>query len=138
MSISRANIGRESGDQRLTKLNPITVILEPNGGLRIFLPTYASWLNWIEPEFTVLRYFALGGTDHHTHAWQREMIDKYICWRNTRAQPKTSFARTQSSARLQDQHCLTRHWQARGEPTAEPTAPDIGLHQAAVSVCKRS
>jgi hypothetical protein len=21
-----------------------------------------------------LRYFALGGTDHHTHAWQGEMI----------------------------------------------------------------
>ena len=35
----------------------------------VFLPTYASWLNWIEPEFAALRYFALSGTDHHTHAW---------------------------------------------------------------------
>jgi hypothetical protein len=26
---------------------------------RVFLPTYASWLNWIiEPEFAALRYFA--------------------------------------------------------------------------------
>jgi hypothetical protein len=23
----------------------------------VFLPTYASWLNWIEPEFAALRYF---------------------------------------------------------------------------------
>ena len=58
----------------------------------VFLPTYSSWLNWIEPEFTALRYFALNGTDHRTHAWQGEMIDKYMRWRNARAQPKTNFA----------------------------------------------
>jgi transposase len=58
----------------------------------VFLPTYSSWLNWIEPEFAALRYFALNGTDHHTHAWQGEMIDRYMRWRNARAQPKTSFA----------------------------------------------
>ena len=22
----------------------------------VFLPTYSSWLNWIEPEFAALRY----------------------------------------------------------------------------------
>ena len=58
----------------------------------VYLPTYASWLNWIEPEFAALRYFVLGGTDHHTHAWQGEIIDRYMRWRNARAQPKTSFA----------------------------------------------
>jgi DDE superfamily endonuclease len=58
----------------------------------VFLPTYASWLNWIEPEFAALRYFAMNGTDHRTHAWQGEMIDRYIRWRNAHAQPKTSFA----------------------------------------------
>jgi transposase len=58
----------------------------------VFLPTYASWLNWIEPEFAALRYFALNGTDHHTHAWQGEMIGAYMRWRNARAQPKTDFA----------------------------------------------
>ena len=58
----------------------------------VFLPTYSSWLNWIEPEFAGLRYFALGGTDHRTHAWQGEMIDKYMRWRNARAQPKRNFA----------------------------------------------
>ena len=51
----------------------------------IFLPTYSSWLNWIESEFAALRYFALGGTDHRTHAWQGQMIDRYMRWRNTRA-----------------------------------------------------
>jgi hypothetical protein len=58
-----------------------------------FLPTNASWLNWNESELTALRYFTLSGTDHHTHAWQGQMIDRYIRWRNARAQPKTDFAR---------------------------------------------
>ncbi|MFJ2175671.1 transposase [Streptomyces sp. NPDC087851] len=34
----------------------------------VFLPTYGSWPNWIEAEFAALRYFALNGTDHRTHA----------------------------------------------------------------------
>jgi hypothetical protein len=58
----------------------------------VFLPTYGSWLNWIEAEFAALRYFALNGTDHHTHDEQNAAIDSYIRWRNARAQPKTGFA----------------------------------------------
>ncbi|CCH19889.1 Putative transposase [Micromonospora lupini str. Lupac 08] len=34
----------------------------------MFLTTCSSWLNWIEAEFAALRYFALNGTDHRTHA----------------------------------------------------------------------
>jgi len=33
----------------------------------VFLPTYASWLNWIEAHLAALRYFALNGTDHRSH-----------------------------------------------------------------------
>ncbi|MFH8573220.1 transposase [Streptomyces sp. NPDC017993] len=33
----------------------------------VFLPTYGSWLRWIESDFAALRYFALNGTDHRTH-----------------------------------------------------------------------
>jgi len=58
----------------------------------VFLPTYSSWLNWIEPEFAALRYFALNGTDHRTHAEQGDAIARYLCWRNARAQPKRDFA----------------------------------------------
>jgi transposase len=58
----------------------------------VFLPTYSSWLNWIEPEFAALRYFALNGTDHRTHAEQGDAIARYLRWRNARAQPKTNFA----------------------------------------------
>ena len=58
----------------------------------VFLPTYGSWLNWIESEFAALRYFALNGTDHRSHAEQNAAIAGYIRWRNTRAQPKTNFA----------------------------------------------
>ncbi|GAA3413559.1 IS630 family transposase [Streptosporangium vulgare] len=58
----------------------------------VFLPTYGSWLNWIEPEFAALRYYALNGTDHRSHAEQNAAIGAYVRWRNARAQPKTNFA----------------------------------------------
>jgi transposase len=58
----------------------------------VFLPTYASWLNWIEAEFAAVRYFALNGTDHRTHAEQDAAIGQYIRWRNQRARPKSGFA----------------------------------------------
>jgi transposase len=58
----------------------------------VFLPTYASWLNWIESEFAAVRYFALNGTDHRSHAEQGDAIAGYIRWRNARAQPKHNFA----------------------------------------------
>ena len=58
----------------------------------VFLPTYSSWLNRIEPEFAALRYFALNGTDHRTHAEQGDAIARYLRWRNARAQPKRGFA----------------------------------------------
>ena len=58
----------------------------------VFLPTNASWLNWIEPEFTAVRYFALNGTDHRSHEQQDAAIGAYIRWRNRRATPKRGFA----------------------------------------------
>lgn len=67
----------------------------------VFLPTYSSWLNWIEAEFAAVRYFALNGTDHRTHAEQDTAIGAYIRWRNQRAQPKSGFA-TNSKIRHPD------------------------------------
>lgn len=67
----------------------------------VFLPTYASWLNWIETEFTAPRYFALNGTDHRGHAEQDAAISDYIRWRNQRARPKSGFA-TSSKIRQLD------------------------------------
>lgn len=58
----------------------------------VFLPTNASWLNWIEAEFAALRYFALNGSDYRTHAEQGKAIGDYIRWRNREAKPKTNFA----------------------------------------------
>jgi transposase len=58
----------------------------------VYLPTYGSWLNWIEAEFAALRYFSLGGTDHRSHAEQNAAIGAYIRWHNARAEPKTGFA----------------------------------------------
>ncbi|UGY94408.1 IS630 family transposase [Streptomyces gobiensis] len=58
----------------------------------VFLPTYGSWLNWIESEFVALRYFALNGTDHRSHTEQNAAIGAYIRWHNAHAEPKTNFA----------------------------------------------
>ncbi|MEV0368208.1 transposase, partial [Nocardia fusca] len=58
----------------------------------VFLPTYSSWLNWIESEFAALRYFALNGTDHRSHNEQDAAIGAYIRWRNHHARPKREFA----------------------------------------------
>ena len=51
-----------------------------------YTPTYSSWLNRIEAQFTALRYFALDGTDHRNHRAQASMIRRYIIWRNQHAQ----------------------------------------------------
>jgi transposase len=50
-----------------------------------YTPTYSSWLNRIEAQFTALRYFALDGTDHPSHTEQASMIRRYIRWRNHHA-----------------------------------------------------
>jgi transposase len=50
-----------------------------------YTPTNSSWLNRIEAQFTALRYFALDGTDHHSHKEQGSMIRRYIIWRNRHA-----------------------------------------------------
>lgn len=54
-----------------------------------YVPFYASWLNRIEAQFTALRYFALDGTDHPSHAAQGRMIRRYIGWRNRNADDRT-------------------------------------------------
>jgi hypothetical protein len=46
----------------------------------------------LDPQFAALRYFALNGTDHRSHAEQGDAIAGYIRWRNARAQPKRDFA----------------------------------------------
>lgn len=58
----------------------------------MFLPTYNSWPNWIETEFAALRYVALNGTDHRSHAEQNAAIASYLRWHNTRATPQTRIA----------------------------------------------
>ncbi|WP_201453038.1 transposase [Rhodococcus sp. T7] len=58
----------------------------------VFLPTYGSWLNWIESEFAALRYFALNGTDHRNHAEQNSAIATYMRWRDAHVEPKITFA----------------------------------------------
>lgn len=65
---------------------------EANDVELVFLPTYASWLNWIECEFAALRYFALNGSDFASHAEQNAAIRDYVRWRNARAEPKRQFA----------------------------------------------
>ncbi|MGW3418262.1 IS630 family transposase [Streptomyces phaeochromogenes] len=54
----------------------------------VYTPTYSSWLNRTEAQFTTLRYFALDGTDHPTHKAQGSMVRRYLFWRNKNAADK--------------------------------------------------
>ncbi len=63
-----------------------------NGVELVVTPSNASWLNWIECEFTALRYFTLDGSDYPSHTAQETAIAGYVRWRNKHAQPKRHFA----------------------------------------------
>jgi transposase len=58
----------------------------------VYTPSNASWLNWVECEFTALRYFALDGSDYPSHAAQEAAIAGYLRWRNRHCHPKRHFA----------------------------------------------
>ena len=77
----------------------------------VFTPTHASWLNWIESEFTALRYFTLDGSDYPSHAAQEAAIAGYIRWANKHASTETTLRpRVQDpQTRLPTERCLTRH-----------------------------
>ncbi len=78
----------------------------------VFLPTYGSWLNWIEPEFAALRNYALNGTDHRSHAEQDAAISAYVGDRDRHARPKTRVAQSSPNPRLDElagQGRVTRH-----------------------------
>ncbi|WP_249162335.1 hypothetical protein [Actinospica acidithermotolerans] len=51
-------------------------------------------MNWIESEFAALRYFALNGTDHRSHAKQNAAIAGYVRNYDKQARPKTNFAQS--------------------------------------------
>jgi hypothetical protein len=44
--------------------------------------------NWIESEFTALRYFTLDGSDYPSHAAKEAAIAGYVRWRNRHCHPK--------------------------------------------------
>jgi hypothetical protein len=48
-------------------------------------PTYASWLNLIEPHLGAMRRFTLNGSDDPTHLNRRCRISRYLTWRDPRA-----------------------------------------------------
>ena len=48
-------------------------------------PTYASWLNLIEPHLGAMRRFTVTGSDDPTHLVRRRRISRYLTWRNRRA-----------------------------------------------------
>lgn len=48
----------------------------------VLTPTYCSFLNRIECQFTPLKKFALSGCYHHNHAGQFAAIFRYLIYRN--------------------------------------------------------
>ncbi len=58
----------------------------------VYTPANALWLNWIECEFTAVRYFTLDGSDYPSHAAQVAAIAGYLRRRNRHCHPKRHFA----------------------------------------------
>lgn len=85
----------------------------------VFTPTNASWLNWIESEFAALRYFALNGTDHRSHAEQEP------------PSAPTSAGITSAHTR----NATSRSTQPSDNPITRSTLPDTAL--GAVGPCLR-
>lgn len=50
-------------------------------------PTYASWLNLIEAQFTALKRFCLSNSDDPTHLVRRQRIYRFLTLRNRHADP---------------------------------------------------
>jgi hypothetical protein len=69
-------------------------VRRPRGRVDVH-PTNASWLNWIECEFTALRYFTLDGSDYPSHAAQDSAIAGYVRWANKHATPKRRLSNRQ-------------------------------------------
>ena len=58
----------------------------------------------IEAQVTVVRYFALDGTDHPTHKAQARMIHRCVCWWNCHTD-----ARRPHEIVNRGRGCLMRH-----------------------------
>ncbi len=68
-------------------------------------------MSWIEAQFTVLRYFALAGTDHNSHTDQASMIRRYIASAEpARSDPPAATRDRRQGRDHQDgEGCLMRH-----------------------------
>ncbi|MCX4852150.1 hypothetical protein [Streptomyces sp. NBC_00893] len=76
--MARGEAVRSAGQLLPTQAAEVRTWAVDNDVELAFLPTYGSWLNWIESEFAALRYFALNGTDHRTHDEQNPTIGAYM------------------------------------------------------------
>ena len=89
----------------------------------MFTPSNDSWLNWIECEFTALRYFTLDGTDYPSHTAQETAIARYIRWANRHTTPKRHYAvdsKIRSPRPGGDQPWAARHDPGWGAVGARP------------------
>ncbi|MEV5840325.1 transposase [Nocardia sp. NPDC052112] len=76
----------------------------------VFLPTYSSWLNWIESEFAALRYFALNGTNHRSHGDRTPRSAHTSAGTTSTPSPNASSPSTpRSGYPITYEGCLTRH-----------------------------
>src|SRR3954468_461556 len=69
-----------------------------------FTPTYASWVNPIEPHFGPLRSFVLGGSDHPNHVVLPRALQAHLRWRNAHARhPDVLAAERRERARIRSE-----------------------------------
>ncbi|MFI7674904.1 IS630 family transposase [Actinophytocola sp. NPDC049390] len=86
----------------------------------VFLPTYGSWLNWIEAEFAALRYFALNGTrpPQPRRTERRDRGLHPLAQRPRPTQDRVRYRLTHPNLDpLPNQGCVTSHCSKIGVPT---------------------
>ena len=64
------------------KSKPVMEFCKRNNIKPVWTPTYASWLNVIEPHFGVMKRFTINGSDDPDHKTRRNRIYKYLRLRN--------------------------------------------------------
>lgn len=72
----------------------------------LYTPSNASWLNYIECQFTALKKFALENSDYRSHQELQRAIDSYLRWRNgQRRLALTRWGHTQAAPAPHVSHC---------------------------------
>ncbi|HEX9124089.1 MAG TPA: hypothetical protein VF984_12180 [Actinomycetota bacterium] len=81
-------------------------------------PTYASWLNRIEPQFGVMVKFVIAGSEYADHAELQAQASAWLRRRNHEARSDFEQRQLAKAKRRERRAARKREWQAASVPQA--------------------